>query len=49
MREYDDVSDELTQDAQEIDEPVFAEDIYDYVEESDAQNFPFHAGIQVNL
>ena len=46
MREYDDVPDELIQDAREIDEPVFAEDIYDYVEESDAQNFPFYAGLQ---
>ena len=46
MREYDDVPDELIQDAQEIDEPVFADDIHDYLDESDYENVPYYAGLQ---
>ena len=46
MREYDDVPDELIQDAKEIDEPVFADDINDYLEEADYENLPYYAGLQ---
>ena len=46
MREYDDVPDELIQDAKEIDEPVFADDIHDYLDESDYENVPYYAGLQ---
>ena len=46
MREYDDVPDELIQDAKEIDEPVFADDIHDYLNETDYENVPYYAGLQ---
>ena len=46
MREYNDVPDELIQDAQEINEPVFADDIHDYLEEADYENLPYYAGLQ---
>ena len=46
MREYDDVPEELIRDAQEIDEPVFADDIHDYLYETDHENLPYYAGLQ---
>lgn len=46
MREYDDIPDDLVEDAKELDEPVDREDVYDALDVYGEENLPYYEGIQ---